>query len=207
MLVSLANEFSQPCWGGTPYYRTLSTLPTVPPPSRRSPGALVVLLKYTRQYLYEAYQTRRTDHQVQMSILRKEHPQPTGILKKNLKNTCTDQNTLVASSVFSTSGTDLNTRINSGVQESSTDSVLQNVELVGHGVVNILRSRTIRSTTDPKPIQSFQNVLVSTYRPSVNAIALSSRTLNIIPQTFRALKSTATMTSTSQRTVYSSRQQ
>lgn len=86
---------------------------------------------------------------VQWTTTREERPKSTGTLKKYVKNACIFEDTIAASGVYNTSNTDLDKKINGRVQARSTDTSLERVEQVAHGVVKILKPRRYCVNTNP----------------------------------------------------------
>lgn len=96
---------------------------------------------------------------VQWIIPREGRPQPTGSLREKWNNTYTFKNTLATFAVSSTSITNLNIKINGGVQATSMDPNLQSMELVPQGFVKLLRqgrSSSLPTLSSNSPYKMFQ---------------------------------------------------
>lgn len=144
---------------------------------------------------------------MQWTTTTEDLPQPTRTPKKISKNACAFEDTIAASGVYSTTSTDLDTKINGRAQAISMNSSLESMEPVAKSVVKHLRPKNNPFTTDPRPTPSSQNVRVSSSPALINAVALSNLTLVSIPLTLKALKgNTATISKTSQRIINSSEQ-
>lgn len=108
-------------------------------------------------------------------------PRLVGTIQKKYKNACGSEITLVATAVYISRSSDINTNRNGCVQESATDSSLKSRKPVTQGIVRIPRPRGIRLTIDHKATKSSQDVKVSTRLSPVHAIVLSDRSLTSTP--------------------------
>lgn len=142
-----------------------STLPTVSKPSLHLSKPSVILLHYTGKALHQTSRPRKLLVGVQWTTPREELTQPAVILKEEPKDACTFDDSLVVSVFYSTSGTDINTRINARAQANTIDSSLESMELVARGVTKILRPGSIRFSIDLRQTKSSHDFRFLT-RPS-----------------------------------------
>lgn len=89
-----------------------------------------------------------------VDVHRRRMSNPTEILKKNSKNARTSEDTFFASSIYSTSNTDFNTKMHGHFQTSAMDSSLKVMELVAQSVKTFIRPSRILFLSDSKPTQS-----------------------------------------------------
>lgn len=161
-LIFLPGETGHQVGDGLNIMEAKSTLRNVSQRNKQPPMTSVPPAQITRQVRHRGNWPEKLSLGGRWTKPGEERQQPTGIPKEILKNSCTLEDTLAVSAVYCASRTELNTGVNDHVQEISKESSLERVELVVKGVVKLLRSTRIWSTTDHKSTQLSQDVRVST---------------------------------------------